>query len=134
MRTPDIWQCSDMPSQADVLTAERLRRARERAGYAGARAAADAFGWPDYPLDESGQRVLTAIRAKLYAHAFHVDPDWLMSGGTEPATGPDGAASGAPASSQSTDELAERISRLTDAQRAALAEFLRVMEEHQGKP
>ncbi|MCW2242415.1 hypothetical protein [Azospirillum canadense] len=69
------------------------------------------------------------MRAKLYAHAFHVDPDWLMSGGTEPATGPDGAASGASALSQSTDELAERISRLTDAQRATLVEFLRAMQE-----
>ena len=104
-------------------------RARERAGYDSAQAVANAFGWPDYSLDESGQRALTPARAKLYAHAFHVEPDWLLSGENEPAAGPEEGASGLADAPRASDDLAERISRLTSAQRAALVEFLRTMQE-----
>ncbi|WP_448207183.1 hypothetical protein [Azospirillum sp. sgz302134] len=123
-----------MPSQADASAAQRLLRARERAGYGSAKEAAEAFGWPDYPLDESGERALTAIRAKLYAHAFHVDPDWLIAGDGEAGAGPDASGSeraGAETSATPppADELADRINRLTGAQRAALLAFLRAMQE-----
>ena len=104
-------------------------RARERAGYGSAHDVANAFGWPDYSLDESGQRALTPARAKLYAHAFHVEPDWLLSGENEPAAGPKEGSSGSPDAPQPPDDLAERISRLTSAQRAALVAFLRAMQE-----
>lgn len=122
-----------MSSHAGVPSCQRLRSARERAGYGGAQEVADAFGWPDYPLDEGGERVLTAIRAKLYAHAFHVDPEWLLSGTGEPGGGAEnagGSASGGhePAD-EFADELAGRISRLSGAQRVALVEFLRAMQD-----
>lgn len=120
-----------MPSHADTSAAKRLLRARERAGYGSAHEVADVFGWPDYPMDESGERALTAVRAKLYAHAFHVDPEWLISGENEPA-GSETAAGGASAPEQPSeprDEMAERIRRLTPAQRTALVAFLRAMQE-----
>jgi transcriptional regulator with XRE-family HTH domain len=117
-----------MPSQVDAPAAERLLRARERAGYSSAREVAEAFGWPDYPMDESGERALLAARAKLYAHAFHVDPGWLLSGDGEAYTGSDEADDASSEPPRPGDELAERIGRLTDAQRAALLEFLRAMQ------
>ena len=117
-----------MPLQADAPASKRLLRARERAGYADACEVADAFGWPDYPLDEGGERMLTAARAKLYAHAFHVDPEWLLSGGEEPAR-PEKADSTIADVPEPTDELTQRLGRLTSAQRVALIEFLRTMQE-----
>ncbi|HYG88954.1 MAG TPA: helix-turn-helix transcriptional regulator [Azospirillum sp.] len=117
-----------MPSQAAESVAERLLRARERAGYGSAQEVADAFGWPDYPSDESGERTLTAVRAKLYAHAFHVEPEWLLSGEGEPAAEAEHADSTISDVPEPTDELAERIGRLTSAQRQALIEFLRTMQ------
>jgi hypothetical protein len=114
-----------MTSQSVDPNAERLLRARQQAGYGSAQEVADAFGWPDYPLDEGGERALTAVRAKLYAHAFHVDPERLLSGNGEAAAG-SGTASDR---TQAADELAERISRLTTGQRAALVAFLRSLQE-----
>lgn len=117
-----------MPSQADAPAAKRLLRARERAGYGSAHEVADAFGWPDYPMDESGERTLVAVRAKLYAHAFHVDPAWLLSGDGESGAGSDDSGGASSAPPEPSDELVERIGRLTTAQRAALLEFLRAMQ------
>ena len=118
-----------MSSQSAGPTAQRLLRARERAGYGNAHDVADAFGWPDYPLDESGERPLTAVRAKLYAHAFHVDPDWLLSEKEEPAAAPGDTSATISEPPEPTDELAERIRRLSRAQRLALLTFLRTMQE-----
>lgn len=122
-----------MPPPVDAPAAKRLLLARERAGYGSAHEAADAFGWPDYPLDEGGERPLTAIRAKLYAHAFHVDAEWLVSGKEASAAGSEQADHKTPGEtpgvSPTADELAERIGRLTNTQRAALIEFLRAMQE-----
>jgi hypothetical protein len=118
-----------MSSQSAETVATRLQQARERAGYGSADQVAEAFGWPDYAADENGERTLTSVRAKLYAHAFHVDPEWLVSGTREPAAGPESPAGTAAEAARPTDDLAERIGRLTSAQRAALAEFLRALQE-----
>ena len=114
---------------ADTVT-ERLQRARERAGYGAVDQVAVAFGWPDYAADESGERTLTPVRAKLYAHAFHVDLEWLLSGEGEPASDPNSVIGTTSVSATPADELTERIDRLTDAQRAALIEFLRALQEN----
>jgi transcriptional regulator with XRE-family HTH domain len=119
-----------MSSQIADTINERLQRARERAGYGAADQVAVAFGWPDYAADESGERALTPVRARLYAHAFHVDLEWLLSGEGEPASDSDSAIDTTSVSATPADELAERIDRLTDAQRAALLEFLRALQEN----
>jgi transcriptional regulator with XRE-family HTH domain len=119
-----------MSSQSTDTVAERLQRARERAGYGKANQVAAAFGWPDYAADESGERTLTPVRAKLYAHAFHVDLEWLLTGKDESASGLDSAIDTTSEAPRPTEyELTERIGRLTDAQRAALLDFLRALQE-----
>ena len=120
-----------MSSQiANTVVAERLQQARERAGYDGADQVAAAFGWPDYAADENGEGALSPVRARLYAHAFHVDLEWLLSGESESASELDSAINTASVSAMPADELAERIGRLTDAQRAALLDFLRALQEN----
>jgi transcriptional regulator with XRE-family HTH domain len=119
-----------MSSQIADTVAERLQRARERAGYSRADQVADAFGWPDYAADESGERTLTLVRAKLNAHAFHVDLEWLLSGDEESASRLDSAIGPTSEPARPADELAERTGRLTDAQRTALLEFLRALQEN----
>lgn len=66
----------------DREVSERLRRAREAAGHETARAAADAIGIPTatYTQHENGIRGLPAGKARLYAHAFAVTPEWLLYG------------------------------------------------------
>jgi DNA-binding XRE family transcriptional regulator len=62
--------------------AERLRRARESAGYKSAIDAARAFGWkdPTYYSHENGSRGLTMTTANRYGRAFRVSPIWLLTG------------------------------------------------------
>jgi transcriptional regulator with XRE-family HTH domain len=127
---PGLWQNRRMSSQIADTVAERLQRARERAGYGAANQVAAAFGWPDYAADESGERTLTPVRARLYAHAFHVDLEWLLSGESESASELGSTIDTASVSAMPADELAERIGRLTDAQRAALLDFLRALQEN----
>jgi hypothetical protein len=91
---------------------------------------AAAFGWPDYAADESDDRTLTPVRARLYAHAFHVDLEWLLSGEGELASDPDSVIDTTSVFATSADELAEWIERLTDTQRAALLDFLRALQEN----
>ena len=78
-----------MSSQGADTVATRLQQARERAGYGVPTRLPRLSGWPDYAADENGERTLTSVRARLYAHAFHVDPEWLLSGEREPASGPE---------------------------------------------
>ena len=52
-----------------------------------------------------------------------------MSGDREPALGPESPADTSAEAARPMDELAERIGRLTNAQRAALVEFLRALQE-----
>lgn len=119
-----------MSSQiANAVVAKRLQQARERAGYDSADQVAAAFGWPDYASDEKGEGALSPVRARLYAHAFHVDLDWLMSGDDKTTSGPDSASDAASVSAAPANELADRIDRLSAAQQAALLEFLRSLQE-----
>lgn len=61
---------------------ERLKVARERAGYASAKSAAEAMGVPvaTYIQHENGSRGFPADRAQRYARFFRVQPEWLLYG------------------------------------------------------
>lgn len=61
---------------------ERLREARERAGFETAADAARKFGFPEttYRAHENGQRNIPRTRAPIYARAFRVSPEWLLYG------------------------------------------------------
>lgn len=63
-------------------TANRLRQAREAAGYATAGDAAAAFGWkyPTYVGHENGSRGLRPDLIRRYAKAFRVSAHWLLDG------------------------------------------------------
>jgi phage repressor protein C with HTH and peptisase S24 domain len=74
----------------DSQVAERLRAAREAAGFDTAKAAADAIGIPvaTYTQHENSTRGLPAGKARLYAQAFNTTPEWLLYGrGTADAPG-----------------------------------------------
>ncbi|MFI4965801.1 MAG: helix-turn-helix transcriptional regulator, partial [Caulobacterales bacterium] len=57
----------------------RLRQARLAKGFETASAAADAFGWNrnTYGSNENGNAPFSYRRAKEYAAAFGVRPEWL---------------------------------------------------------
>jgi phage repressor protein C with HTH and peptisase S24 domain len=57
----------------------RLRQARQAKGYETATAAAEAFGWNrnTYVANENGNAPFSYKRAKEYAAAFGVRPEWL---------------------------------------------------------
>src|ERR1700742_5396774 len=59
--------------------AQRLRQARLDRGFETAAAAADAFGWSrnTYGSNENGNAPFSYRRAKEYAAAFGVRPEWL---------------------------------------------------------
>lgn len=63
------------------LRADRLRAAREKAGFASASDAARTFGWGDagYRHHENGTRNYGLDAAKKYARAFRVKPGWLLA-------------------------------------------------------
>ena len=67
--------------------AERLRWARDRAGYAGAKEAADAFGfnYSNYSGHENGGRNPSRTNAQRYAKAYKVRWEWLLFGLGEPS-------------------------------------------------
>lgn len=60
--------------------AERLRTARERAGFESATEAAQRFGWGEagYRHHENGTRSFGADAAKKYGRAFKVKAAWLL--------------------------------------------------------
>lgn len=67
----------------------RLRWARKTAGFASARAAAQARGWvvETYKTHENGSRLkkgLSEDDGRKYARAFRIDFPWLMTGVGEP--------------------------------------------------
>jgi hypothetical protein len=66
----------------DASRAERLRRARQSAGYARPIDAVSAFGWnrSTYYGHENARRGIARDRITVYAEAFHVDREWLASG------------------------------------------------------
>ena len=69
---------------------DRLRRAREKAGYSSAKAAAEAMGVPvaTYIQHENGSRGFPASRAERYARFFRVAPEWLLYGSRAADTHP----------------------------------------------
>jgi phage repressor protein C with HTH and peptisase S24 domain len=71
--------------------AQRLRQARIDRGYDTAASAADAHGWSrnTYASNENGNAPFSYRRAKEYAAAFGVSPEWLYD-----ASGPMQAAAG----------------------------------------
>jgi phage repressor protein C with HTH and peptisase S24 domain len=70
---------------------ERLRQARQKAGYSSAVEAARAFGWTEsaYRHHENGTRGFGPDAAKRYGRAFKVKPSWLLAleGATPDAQG-----------------------------------------------
>lgn len=70
--------------------AQRLRHARTEAGHDTAAAAAEAFGWNrnTYASNENGNAPFSYRKAKEYAAAFGVRPEWLYdaSGPVRPGT------------------------------------------------
>ena len=66
---------------------ERLKQAREGAGFDTAALAAERVGVPyhTYAQHENGTRGFRADKANLYARAFGVDPLWLLFGRGDPA-------------------------------------------------
>lgn len=74
---------ADMFSAASMSEMhERLREARERAGYASAAAAAEALGIraSTYRAHENGQNEFNYLECQRYARKFGVDPMWLFAG------------------------------------------------------
>jgi SOS-response transcriptional repressor LexA len=61
---------------------DRLRQARERAGYPSAKAAAEAMNVPvaTYIQHENGTRGFSPSRAERYGRFFRVTPEWLLYG------------------------------------------------------
>jgi phage repressor protein C with HTH and peptisase S24 domain len=61
---------------------ERLRQARERAGFTSARSAALRFGWipSTYASHENGQTPVPVKDAPRYGRAFKVSAAWLLTG------------------------------------------------------
>jgi phage repressor protein C with HTH and peptisase S24 domain len=73
--------------------AERLRQARIAKGFETAAAAADAHGWSrnTFASNENGNAPFSYRRAKEYAAAFGVSPEWLYdAAGPMVATAPSG--------------------------------------------
>lgn len=63
---------------------ERLRQARESAGFRSAAEAARHFGWPGptYAGHENGARGLSLDAVERYAQAFRVEPGYIAFGQT----------------------------------------------------
>ena len=61
---------------------QRLKEARQKAGYRTATAAIDAFGWSSstYRAHENGQNGFKPSDAELYGKAYRVSPSWLLLG------------------------------------------------------
>lgn len=83
---PDNYKCllhHSFDYRAEMVNAaDRLRQAREKAGYGSAKLAAEAMGVPlaTYIQHENGTRGYPASRADRYGRFFRVAPEWLLYG------------------------------------------------------
>lgn len=61
---------------------DRLRLARERAGFESMADAVRRFGWrySSYAAHENGQNNISLEMARVYGRAFRVKPGWLLTG------------------------------------------------------
>jgi hypothetical protein len=84
MRTEGAYAFPGKPGKrmVDANRAERLRRARQAAGYPRAIDAMRAFGWnrSTYYGHENARRRISRDQIMVYAEAFRVERDWLTSG------------------------------------------------------
>lgn len=66
-----------------MSVADRLKQAREAAGFENAVDAIRRFGWTQstYLGHENGSRGVTAVAAAKYGQAFRVPPEWILFGG-----------------------------------------------------
>jgi hypothetical protein len=74
-----------------ATASDRLKQAREAAGFVSAREAALAMdlSYDTYAQHESGIRGYPAKKAEIYARRFRVSPEWLLYGkGDEPKPDP----------------------------------------------
>jgi len=75
--------CVAMDDNKDIMEmSDRLRQAREAAGFENAADAARRFSWPEttYRAHENGARNFPRSKATLYARAYRVSPEWLLLG------------------------------------------------------
>lgn len=94
---------------------ERLRAAREAAGYKSPTDAARAFGWNvnTTSSNENGNRTFSRTMAEKYARAYHISLDWLLTGrGQMKGQDPDAA------------EVVDIWSRIPERDRAAAKAML----------
>lgn len=84
---------------------DRLREAREKAGFAGPAAAARRYGWnaDSYKSHENGFRGIRVEVAEKYAKVFRVSAAWILTGAPE----------GAPALTSQERNLLEKFSLLS---------------------
>jgi hypothetical protein len=84
MRTSLAYVSAGKPGKrmVDASRADRLRRARQAAGYVRAVDAVRAFGWKrsTYYGHENARRGIARDQIVIYAEAFRVTRDWLASG------------------------------------------------------
>lgn len=75
--------CDNAPMET---MGDRLKWAREQAGYESARQAALKHGWPvsTYTAHENGQNEYDPDQAALYGKAFRRPPGWLLTGTGDP--------------------------------------------------
>lgn len=99
---------------------ERLKAAREDATYGTAADAARAFGWNEvtYRAHENGQNGFNLDQARVYAKAFRVNVEWLVSGRGPMKTGE---------SDPDFDDLRENYYSLTSAEQRGLVDLARTL-------
>lgn len=77
-----LHQSTAYPAEMSEGPSDRLKQARERAGYDSAKSAAEAMGVSvaTYIQHENGSRGISASRAARYARFFRVTPEFLLYG------------------------------------------------------
>lgn len=105
-----------MSEKPDQGRAERLRQAREAAGFESAAEAATKFKWNEntYRANENGNATFSFKKAKEYARAFGVRPEWLYED-----SGPASPTGAAEPQAVTAGEIGEPIDL------AALREFIK---------